>query len=60
VLFSNSSPSYVNLTQVGDGGGDDDGGLGGVEIGALVALALVLAGILAFVLQRRRTVEERE
>jgi hypothetical protein len=60
VLFSNSSPSYVNLTQVGGGGGDDDDGLGGVEIGALVALAIVLAGILAFVLQRRRTVEERE
>ena len=60
VLFSNSSPTYANLTVTGNGSGDDDGGLGGVEIGALVALALAGAGLLFFVLQRRRSVEERE
>lgn len=59
VLFSNSSPSYVNLTLTGDAGGDGDDSSTALIV-ALVVLALAGAGVLVFVLQRRRTVEERE
>jgi peptide/nickel transport system substrate-binding protein len=58
VLFSNSSPSYWNLTPI-EGGGSE----GGLSSSAIVALALAGAIGLALVgwyLVRRRTVEERE
>lgn len=58
VLFSNSSPSYWNLTPIAGGGGD-----GGISTAAIVVLviagAIGVAGVGWFV-TRRRTAEERE
>lgn len=58
VLFSNSSPSYWNLTPIAGGGGD-----GGISTAGIVALviagAIGVAGVGWFV-TRRRTAEERE
>jgi hypothetical protein len=59
VLFSNSSPSYWNLTPIE---GADDGG-DGLATGGIVAIvvAVVLAAALAgWIVLRRRTAEERE
>ncbi|MDQ3782924.1 MAG: ABC transporter substrate-binding protein, partial [Actinomycetota bacterium] len=73
VMFSNSSPSYVLLTPVGEEpagttgegtvaaeGADDDGDLNAVLVGA--ALAAVLLAVLAAVAWRRRkaTADDRE
>jgi len=58
VLFSNSSPSYWNLTPIasaGDGGGLSTGGIVAIVVAGLVGLALVVLFV-----ARRRTVEERE
>ena len=58
VLFSNSSPSYWNLTPTGssgDGGGLSTGGLVAIGIAGALGIALV-----AWFLMRRRTAEERE
>ena len=71
VLFSNSSPSYVQLepvTAASDGteaaGGAasaaDEGGLSGGAIAAIVVAAVAAAGLGAFAVARRRTREERE
>jgi peptide/nickel transport system substrate-binding protein len=61
VLYSNSSPSYAQLTPASDsgGGGDDDGGGSGGMI-ALIVLAVLALGGGAFFLSRRRTADERE
>jgi len=58
VLFSNSSPSYWNLTPTGESSSDS-----GLSTGGFVAIAI--AGVLGIVLVgwyflRRRTAEERE
>jgi len=58
VLFSNSSPSYWNLTPI-EGAGSDSG-ISGTAIGALVVAGLIAVGAIVFVLMRRRTAEERE
>jgi peptide/nickel transport system substrate-binding protein len=59
VIFSNTSPSYFNLTPV-EGGSSSDSGLSTAAISALaVAGLLVLAG-LGWMLVRRRTAGERE
>jgi peptide/nickel transport system substrate-binding protein len=59
VIFSNSSPTYANLTPVAstssEGGGTSTGAIVGVVVVALVALALAL-----WFVRRRRTAEERE
>ncbi len=58
VLFSNSSPTYANLTPIASSGGG-----GGLGTAAIVAIALVggLAVVLAaFLLRRRRSADERE
>ena len=58
VIFSNTSPTYANLTPI-EGGGSG----GGLSTAAFVAIAIVGAGALAVaaaLLIRRRTVEERE
>jgi len=59
VIFSNSSPTYANLTPVAStssgGGGTSTGAIVGVVVVALVALALAL-----WFVRRRRTAEERE
>ncbi len=58
VIFSNTSPTYANLTPIAGGGSS-----GGLSTAAIVALALVggavivLAGVF---FMRRRTAEERE
>jgi peptide/nickel transport system substrate-binding protein len=59
VLFTNTSPSYVNLSVIG--GGDDDGG--GVNVALIVGIAVAavaLIGIGAFVITRRSSDENRE
>jgi peptide/nickel transport system substrate-binding protein len=64
VLFSNTSPTYVNLQPISEdseGGGDDDGGSS--NTGLFVALAVVgmlVIGGGAFVLGRRGSAEDRE
>jgi peptide/nickel transport system substrate-binding protein len=58
VLFSNSSPSYWNLTPI-EGAGSDSG-ISGTAIGALVVAGLIAVGAIVFVLMRRRTAGERE
>jgi peptide/nickel transport system substrate-binding protein len=58
VIFSNTSPTYANLTPI-EGGGDD----GGISTAAIVAIALAGAGLIAVLgvyFARRRTAEERE
>jgi len=58
VLFSNSSPSYWNLTPTGESG--SNGGLSSAAIVALVIVGLGGAGVIVWFLVRRRTAEERE
>jgi len=60
VLFSNTSPTYVNLTLVGSSSQGDGGGL---STGGIVAIAVAGAaaiGLLVFLLRRRRSSDERE
>ena len=65
VLFSNSSPTYVNLKPVSATGdatrtaSEDEGGMSGGVIAAIVLLGLAAAATL-FVVMRRRTEGERE
>jgi peptide/nickel transport system substrate-binding protein len=59
VLFSNTSPTYANLTPVASSGGDG-GGIGTAGIVAIVVAGAAAIGIGAVVLARRRSVEERE
>lgn len=60
VIFSNSSPTYANLTVI-DGGGDDGGMSTGLLI-ALIAGGVVVVGAAGFVVMNRskRTADERE
>jgi peptide/nickel transport system substrate-binding protein len=67
VLFSNTSPSYVRLTPIPEGGeaagpgaASDDGGLSTGALIAIIVGAAALAALAAFALVRRRTREERE
>jgi peptide/nickel transport system substrate-binding protein len=58
VLFSNTSPTYANLTPIEGGGGG-----GGLSTAAIVAIAIVGGAVLVIagaLLMRRRTAEERE
>jgi peptide/nickel transport system substrate-binding protein len=59
VLFSNSSPTYANLTPVASTG-SDDGGLSTAGIIAIVAAGVVGIGLVGWFFVRRRSVEERE
>jgi peptide/nickel transport system substrate-binding protein len=60
VLFSNSSPTYANLTLV-DGGDGDDGGTSSALIGGLVGVVVAVVAVLALGSARRRgTRDERE
>jgi peptide/nickel transport system substrate-binding protein len=59
VVFSNTSPSYANLTPVAasSGGG---GGLPTAGIGAIIVVALGAVALVVVFLRRRRTAGERE
>jgi peptide/nickel transport system substrate-binding protein len=59
VIFSNTSPSYFNLEPI-EGASSGGGGMSTAAIAALVVAGLMGAGIIAFVVLRRRTAEERE
>ncbi len=59
VLFSNSSPTYANLTPIASTGGDD----GGLSTGGIVAIVIggvIVLGGAAWLITRRRSAEERE
>ncbi len=59
VIFSNTSPTYFNLTPIASA---SDGG-GGTSTGAIVAIVVVAAaglGLIGVLLMRRRTAGERE
>jgi peptide/nickel transport system substrate-binding protein len=58
VIFTNTSPTYYNLTPI-EGGGSD-GGMSGAAIGVLVVAGALALGAIGFALMRRRTAEERE
>lgn len=59
VLFSNTSPTYANLTVI-DGGGEDGGLSTGLLIG-VIAVAVIVVGGVAFAMTRsRKTADERE
>jgi peptide/nickel transport system substrate-binding protein len=59
VVFTNTSPSYANLSVIG-GGGDDDGGVNVLLIVGIAVAAVALIGIGAFVVSRRSSDENRE
>jgi peptide/nickel transport system substrate-binding protein len=61
VIFSNTTPTYFNLTPLADGG--DGGGGGGISSGAIIGIvvaAVAVVGGILLILSRRRSVEERE
>jgi peptide/nickel transport system substrate-binding protein len=60
VLFTNTSPTYANLTPVAAEASDGGGGLSTGAIVGIVVAALVVLGGIAFFFMRRRTAEERE
>ena len=60
VLFTNSSPSYVNLTPI-EGGGGDGGGLStGVLIALIAAGIIVIGGGVLLVVRNRTSRDDRE
>ena len=58
VLFSNSSPSYWNLTPIAAAA--DDSGLSSTAIVAIAIAGAIGLGLVAWYFVRRRTAEERE
>jgi peptide/nickel transport system substrate-binding protein len=60
VLFSNSSPTYANLTAVEGGGEGDDGLSTGVVIAIVAAVAVAVLAGGAMVARSRATSDERE
>ncbi|HET8967807.1 MAG TPA: ABC transporter substrate-binding protein [Gaiellaceae bacterium] len=58
VIFTNTSPTYFNLTPI-EGGGSESG-MSSAAIGALVVAGLIALGAIGFMLMRRRTAGERE
>jgi peptide/nickel transport system substrate-binding protein len=60
VLFTNSSPSYINLTPT-EGGGGDGGGLStGVLIAIIAAGIIVIGGGVLLVVRNRTSRDDRE
>jgi peptide/nickel transport system substrate-binding protein len=59
VLFSNTSPTYANLTPVGSSAGSG-GGLGTAGIAAIAVVGVLGVGLVALLLRRRRSADERE
>ena len=58
VLFSNTSPTYWNLTPTGES--SSDSGLSTAGIAAIVIAGLIAIGLVGWYFARRRTAEERE
>jgi hypothetical protein len=59
-MFSNSSPSYANLTVVDGGGSSDDGISIGVIIALVAGVVIVVAAAGYFVNRSRATADDRE
>jgi peptide/nickel transport system substrate-binding protein len=59
VLFTNTSPTYANLTLV-EGASAGGGGISTGAIVGIVAAALVGLGLVGWLLSRRRTADDRE
>jgi peptide/nickel transport system substrate-binding protein len=59
VIFSNTSPTYVNLEPI-EGAAGSDSGLSTGALAALVVVGALVAGGVAWLLVRRRTAGERE
>jgi peptide/nickel transport system substrate-binding protein len=59
VIFSNTSPTYVNLEPI-EGAAGSDGGLSTGALAALVVVGALVVGGVAWLLVRRRTAGERE
>jgi peptide/nickel transport system substrate-binding protein len=59
VIFSNTSPTYFNLTPIASSG-SDDGGLSTGGIVAIVIAGVIVLGGAAWLVTRRRSAEERE
>ncbi len=59
VLFTNSSPTYVNLRPIGASGSDDGPGAG-VIVGLIAAGVVVILGGAALILRSRARRDERE
>ena len=59
VLFTNTTPTYFNLKPI-VGASSGGGGLGTPAIGAIVLVVLALIGGVAYVLLRRKSIDERE
>jgi peptide/nickel transport system substrate-binding protein len=60
VLFTNTSPTYANLTPVASSSSGGGGGMSTAGIVAIVAVGLAGAALIVYFVRRRRTVEERE
>ena len=59
-LFTNSSPTYANLTVI-DGGGDDGGSSTGLIIGIVVGAVVVIGGAALLIRGRsKKSADERE
>ena len=60
VLFTNTSPTYANLTPVASSSSGGGGGMSTAGIVAIVAVGLAGAALIVYFVRRRRTAEERE
>jgi peptide/nickel transport system substrate-binding protein len=60
VLFSNSSPTYVNLRPVDGGDDDDGGGLGAAFLIAVAAGVVVIGGAGVWAVRSRKSRDDRE
>jgi len=59
VLFTNTSPSYWNLTPI-DGGGDDGGTSTGLIIAIIAGAVVVLGAIVFFASRSKRQQDDKE
>jgi peptide/nickel transport system substrate-binding protein len=60
VLYTNSTPTYANLTPIASSGSDSGGGLSTAGIIGIVVAGIVVIGGGALLLMRRRSADERE
>ena len=60
VIFSNTSPTYANLTPIASSGGGGGGGMGTAGIVGIAVVGLAAIGLVVFLVSRRRSADERE